>query len=150
MTASSPTYRLMAASMAVLLLVGGTLPLVQHVCAMAIEHEETHDDHGKTAAHPGMHDHGAMHAPSQADPSCSHDEQRPAPSHDCCAIQTTPGVVAPKVAAKRLPASIVAVAAPVLLAPRFVDATQPALLFDTGPPPSSSLRLHLLNASFLI
>ena len=151
MIASSRTVRLMAASMAVLLLVGGSLPLVQHVCAMAIERAETddHDLHGKTAAHHGMHDHGAMHAPPQDRPPCSHDEQRPAAPRDCCAIQTTPGVVAPSVAAKRLPTSMAAVAVPVLLAPRCADASQPAFLFDTGPPPSPPLRLHLLHASFL-
>ena len=161
MIASSRPFRLMAASMAVLLFVSGSLPLVQHVCAMAARHTETdehaapHDHHGTAAEHQGMHDHGAMHgpapmpAPAQAEPTCSHDRQRPAVPRDCCMVETTPGVVAPSVVAKRSLESVVVqaiVAAEALLLPE--GSRSHTLFFDTGPPPAS-VSLHLLHAVLL-
>lgn len=155
MLTSSRTYRLMAALMAVLLLVGGSLPLVQHVCAMAIgpgqtdKHPCSRDNHGKTTAHQGMH--GLMPAHSQAELPCPHKTQLQASPGDCCAVEATPaittnGVRLLKRSLRPVTTLIVAVPAEALSHPN--SPPFHALFFDTGPPPAS-VSLHLLHAVLL-
>ena len=126
MLTSSRTYRLMAALMAVLLLVGGSLPLVQHVCAMA-------SGPGQTDEHP-----------------CPHKTQPQASPGDCCAVEATPAITTNgdrllKRSLRPVITLIVAVPTEALSHPN--SPRSHALFFDTGPPPSVSL--HLLHAVLL-
>ena len=126
MLISSRTYRLMAALMAVPLLVGGSLPLVQHVCAMTI-------GPGQTDEHP-----------------CPHKTQPQASSGDCCAVEATPAITTQGV--RLLKRSLKSVVVRVIVAGEALSPPNSppshALFFDTGPPPVS-VSLHLLHAVLL-
>lgn len=156
MIASSRLYRLTAASMAVLLLLSGSLPLVQHVCAMAVAHRpmEEHpchgnDDHGQAMAHHDMLDGGPAHLPAQAEQSCAYKMQHQAAPGDCCTVEAAPGIVTQGVASKRSLEPVAVQALVPAAALSLPDGLRShALFFDTGPPPAS-VSLHLLHAVLL-
>ena len=153
MSTTLRTFRLTAALMAVLMLLSGSLPLVQHACAMAQRHESEHacprHGHDEAPMHHGTHDHGSMHAAPEAAPPCDHDTSRQTAPHDCCTVEAATGVTANSVRLlkrSQAPLVVLAVAAAVPVQDSGVSNT---LFFDTGPPPAASVALHLVHSVLL-
>ena len=150
-------FRPMAALMAALLLLSGSLPLVQHACAMAQRHEQAREHpcpqhaHDEAPTHHGMHAHGSMHAASQAEPPCTHDEQQPAAPGECCIVEAAPAVTANGVRAlkRSLTPAVVLAAAVADVVPSSDRGVSHTLFFDTGPPPQASVSLHVVHSVFL-
>lgn len=150
------TFRLTAALMAVLMLLSGSLPLVQHACAMAQRHETTRDHscprhgHDETPTHHGMHAHGSMQAASHAAPPCDHEAPRQAAPRECCTVEAAPGLTANGV--RLLKPSLTPIVVFALVATTLSShegSISPSLFFDTGPPPAPSVALHLAHSVLL-
>lgn len=164
MLTSLRTFRLTAALMAVLMLLSGSLPLVQHACAMALRHAATSEhpcaEHAPDAA-PAHHGHG-MHtqASMKTAPPCDHEAPRDATAHDatahdeaaprdCCTVEAAPAITANGIRVlERLPTTLVvfALAAAVPAPDRGVS---PSLFYDTGPAPAASIARHLVYSVLL-
>ena len=158
MLISLRTFRLTAALMAVLLLLSGSLPLVQHVCAMANRHAPAQDHpcpshtHDEASAHRSMHAHGSMHAPPQADPPCDHETLPQTAPGDCCIVEAAPGVAADGI--RLMKRSMKPVVVPVAAAladasPKHDGDLSETRFFDVGPPPEASIALHLAHSVLL-
>lgn len=147
------TFRLTAALMAVLMLLSGSLPLVQHACAMAQRHESEHacprHGHGEAPAHHGMHDHDAMHAAPEAEPPCDHDAPRQAAPRECCTVEAATGVAASSVRLLKRSQAPLVVLAVAAAGPAQDSGVSHTLFFDTGPPPAASVALHLVHSVLL-
>lgn len=156
MIAPQRTYRFVAALMAVLLLMGGSLPLIQHACAMVgarttladrccCDDEQPMPQHTQheTPAAPGaeLPCHEAVTAP----------ETEAHEGDDCCTVEITRTVPEETTLPNRAPALQTTIT---LLFVADVTAGPPApqlhpTFLDTGPPPVSPDPLHLLHGSFL-
>ncbi|MFQ5570495.1 MAG: hypothetical protein ACE5G0_12510 [Rhodothermales bacterium] len=154
---------MMAAFLAVLLLFSGSLPLVQHVCAMAAhtqEHEQPCKTHAAEEA-PSPHGHAQMmhdreamahvQAQQQSPRECSHEAWPQALPDDCCTVETTQGIRTNAVSVSlRLSESLTATTPLGGFPAQSPRHTVSSLSFDTGPPVTTPLSLHILHASFLI
>ena len=163
MLTSLRTFRLTAALMAVLLLLGSSLPLVQHVCAMANRHGEAQDhpcpihEHDEAPAQHGMHAHGSMHdgpmhTPPQSDSPCDHETTPQAAPGDCCTVDAMPAVAADGV--RLLNRSMKPAVAPFVAlftdaSPKHDGGCSDARFFDVRPPLEASTALHLVHSVLL-
>lgn len=163
MIAPQRTYRFVAALMVVLLLTGGSLPLIQHACAMmgartTLADRCCCDD---SLPRPGgeqpVPQHTGHYSPATPAPGtpCHEAVSAPEPDvhegDDCCTVEITRTVPEETTLPNRAPALQSAIT---LLFVADVPADHPApqvhtSFLDTGPPPVSVCPLHLLHGSFL-
>ena len=164
MLISLRTFRLTAVLMAVLLLLSGSLPLVQHVCAMASraapaqDHPCPRHQHDAAPSHRSMemqgpmHAHGSMHTPPQADLPRAHETSAQAVPGACCTVDAIRGVTADGV--RLLKRSMKPAVAPVVAAltdasPKRISTLSDTRFFDVRPPPEASAALHLIHSVLL-
>ena len=161
------TFRLTAASMVVLLLLSGCLPLVQHVCAMANRHapaqnhpcpNHEHDEapipqsmHAHGSMHAGSMHHASMHTPPQADPPCDHEATPQATPADCCVVDTAPGVAPDgvRLLKRSMKPDVAPATALADASPKYDGDLSDARFFDVRPPPEASTALHLVHSVLL-
>ncbi len=158
MLATLRTFRLTAALMAALLLLSGSLPLVQHACAMAQRDASARahpcSRHGHSEA-PAAHDmHEGMDASllHTAEPPCALEASPRAEPGECCTVEQAQGITVNGVRPlKRSLAPLMTVATVVAVGalPPRPGGPSPALFFDVGPPPAASVSLHLVHSVLL-
>ena len=159
MRPTSHTYRWGAALTALLLLVSSAGPLVQHVCAMALHHQGTHEmacccdkaaaSHDPHATHHAGQKHA--HDPAPADMPCSPDGAATHTHHasgDCCLFEAADTPADEVVLAKPVPLRLVLPLVAVLEAPPDEAPSRFTFLSDTGPP-APPVALHLVHSVFL-
>ncbi len=148
MLASLRTFRLPAALLAALMLLSGSMPLVQHACAMLAKHlHACCDEH---AATPPRHGHDA-HTPPPCHDALPLDAHGTPATTDCCLVESTPALPARAslldAPSSRLLALLPSLRTDALPAPGRSPSLP--LFFDTGAPPGSPVALHLLHAALL-
>lgn len=151
MTLASRTYRLAAAFLAVMLLFSGSLPLIQHACAMAMMHDMEMPEHcpmDQEAEVPAETD-----APHAEEP-CHSEVPAQLPSSTqvtCCVDMAANSMLDEGILVKTTSKNLVLVASVAFLAdvPSQRSPQTHRLAFDTGPPSPSSAPLYLLHAVLL-
>ncbi len=150
MLVSLRAFRLPAALLAALMLLSGSLPLVQHACALLARHLHACCDEARHAdARPDHHGQQAD-APCHEQPA-SHASPRGATA-ECCLVQNTPALPA-KMTPYEAPLTRLLAALPALsfdASPTTPDDGRSlSLFFDTGPPAGSAVALHLFHSVLL-
>lgn len=167
MLATLRTYRFVSALVAVVLLAGTSVPLMQHLCTegqirfkvvsseCCCEEDRSHGSH---------HDHGMPHGAMAHDlgthvahqpplpvsaEACPHESQ-PTPANDCCNVEVVQADLDQLLLTKLTDDGLTA---PLLLAWTDIDGLRDAtpevrLSVDTGPPPLPA-PLHILHQVFL-